>query len=511
MSRKNTGIARGTILTFLIATTIVICVSTRVENQNSVPQIAVDAEGNSYLVWVGWRTSCDKNDDIYWMKMSAEGVRSPIQKISTHPDNIENWDDYPQIAVDPQGNSYVIWQGFDGHDSEIYCAKIDAEGVLGEVKKISTHPDNVENDDENARIAVDPQGNSYIVWEGCKRNTFDCGIYWVRIDAEGVSGEVKKISTHPNNENYTDQFPDIAVDSQGTSYVVWEGHEKDDTDDVRNYDIFWVKTDAEGIPGEVQKISAYLGKERNLHHNPRIVVDDEENSYVVWNGSAKDAKDTLWIGGIYWVKIDSESVPGEIQRISAHPDDVRSWEKEPRIVMDGERNSYVVWNCCVREECDISTWDEVHWVKINAEGVSGEVLNVFTHPDSSGQGVGTPEIAIDPRGNSFVVWSCYGGKMIDVCWVCINADSVPGEILKLSTYRGGDKFHNVSPHIAADAKGNLYVAWYTYRIHVDVGIPYDVYWVKIEASGTPEEVQKISAGDLPCASTESSAQDISPW
>jgi hypothetical protein len=505
MSRKNTGIARGIILIFLIATTIVACLSTTVENQNSVPQIAVDAEGNSYLVWEGWRTSCEKNDDIYWMKMSAEGVRSPVQKISTHLDNIGHWDRDPQIVVDPQGTSYVVWRGSDGHDSEIYWVKIDAEGVPGEVKKISTHPDNIENDNENARIAVDSQGTSYVVWEGCKRNTFDCDIYWVRIDAEGVSGEVKRISTYPDNENNTDRNPDIALDSQGTSYVVWEGEEEDDTDDVENSDIFWVRIDAEGVSGEIQKISALLGKEMNLHHNPRILVDDEENSYVVWNGSAKDAEDTLWIGGIYWVKIDAEGVPGEIQRIFAHPDEVHSWEKEPRIVMDGERNSYVVWNCCVGEECGISTWDEVHWVKINAEGVPGEVLNVFTHPDSSGQGVGTPEIAIDPRGNSFVVWSCYGGKTDDVYWVCIRADSVPGEIVKLSTYRGSDKFHDISPDIAVDLKGSSYVTWWTYRIHVDVGIPYDVYWVKIEASGTPEEVQKISAGDLPCAPPESSA------
>jgi hypothetical protein len=232
MPRKNTGIARGIILIFLVVTTIAACLSTTVENQNSVPQIAVDAEGNSYLVWVGWRTSCEKNDDIYWMKMSAEGVRSPVQKISTHPDNIGHWDDYPQIVVDPQGTSYVVWPGSDGYDSEIYWVKIDAEGVSGEVKKISTHPDNVENNDRNARIAIDPQGNSYVVWEGCKRNTFDCGIYWVKIDAEGVSGEVKRISTHPDNENYTDRVPDIAVDSQGTSYVVWEGDKKDNADDV---------------------------------------------------------------------------------------------------------------------------------------------------------------------------------------------------------------------------------------------------------------------------------------
>jgi hypothetical protein len=272
-----------------------------------------------------------------------------------------------------------------------------------------------------------------------------------------------------------------------------------------------VRIDAEGIPGEVQKISALLGKKMNFYQYPHIVVDDEENSYVVWNGNGKDAEDTPQIGGIYWVKIDSESVPGEIQRISAHPDDAHGWDSTPRIVMDDERNSYVAWKYCVKDEHGTPTWDEVHWVKINAEGVPGEVLNVFTNPYSSIYELRTPEIAIDPRGNSFVVWSCYGRKTEDVYWVCISADSVPGEIVKLSTYRGSDKFHDISPDIAVDLKGSSYVTWWTYGIHVDVGIPYDVYWVKIEASGKPGEVQKISAGDLPCPPPESSAQDISLW
>ncbi len=54
----------------------------------------------------------------------------PVQKISTHADNISNDERYPQIAVDSD-NSYVTWSGNDGNDNEIYwTALITEEEVL---------------------------------------------------------------------------------------------------------------------------------------------------------------------------------------------------------------------------------------------------------------------------------------------------------------------------------------------------------------------------------------------
>ena len=72
--------------------------------------------GNSYVVWYG----DDGNDfEIYWVEIDYKSVPRDVYKISTHEDNRDNDDTYPQIAV-KLDISHVAWYGFDGDDLEIY-------------------------------------------------------------------------------------------------------------------------------------------------------------------------------------------------------------------------------------------------------------------------------------------------------------------------------------------------------------------------------------------------------
>ena len=393
------------ILVFLIVAALTTCISDSLENVNTSPHIAVDEEGNTYLTWIGWRKLCDRSRDVYWVKIDAEGVRNPIQKISTHPDNTKNreWD--PQIAIDEQKNSYIVWHGSDGEDSEIYWVKVDAEGIPGQTVKISTHPDNTKNSEFNVRIAVDAQGNSYVVWEGFDKyndsGRYEEDIYWVRVDAEGLPGDVLKISTHPDNLNYRDHSPEIAVDAEGNSTVVWYGCDGEDCNyQLGDYEIYLVRIDAEGNPGEVQKLSELLGETRNYHSFPQIAVDRNGNSYVAWIGGDEDG------GGIYWVKIDAEGVPGVIQKISPHPKDVDDIERDLQIAVDAEGNSYLTWQRCSGKDCAYGVGDyKIHWMKIDTRGVPSEVVTLSVHPDNLEERVENPEITVDTQGNSGVVWS----------------------------------------------------------------------------------------------------------
>jgi len=500
MSRKNTRMAKEAILIFFITATMTTCISDRPEDENSSPQIAVDKEGNSYLTWIGHRISCDRTQDIFWTKINSEGVRGPILKVSTHPDSTTSREWNPQIALDEQKNSYIVWQGPDGEDSEIYWVKVDAEGVPGEAMKISTHPDNAHNDEYNARIAVDGLGTSYVVWEGFDRyndsDTFEKDIYWVKVDAEGVPGEVMKISTHPDNINYSDHSPEIVIDAEGNSTVVWYGCDGEDCNyQLGDYEIYLVRINAEGIPGEVQKISALLDKTRNYHSFPQIAVDRNGNFYVAWFGGDEDNC------GIYWVKIDTEGVPGEIQKISAHPDDVDSIGSNLRIAIDAEGNSYLTWQRCAGKYCAYGVGDyEIRWVKTDTRGIPSAVLTISVHPENLEERVENPGIAVDAQGNSGLVWSGHRGHDIEVYWAKIDAEGVPGKVLRLSTYPGSNKFDDEYPQITVDAEGNFYVTWNTVKWYVDEGIPQDMYWVRIDAEGTPGKLQKISVDDLDCES-----------
>lgn len=125
---------------------------------------------------------------------------TPVVLVSIHPDNLRYINEAPEIAVDAFGNSYVIWQGYDGNDKEIYWAKIDSTGTLDTVKKISTHENNEMWNDYKPQIAVDASGDSYVVWYGSTGNGFD--VYWMKIDASETTEAFQRITAHPENANF---------------------------------------------------------------------------------------------------------------------------------------------------------------------------------------------------------------------------------------------------------------------------------------------------------------------
>ena len=295
---------------------------------NYHPEIASGTSGRSYVTWYG----SDGNDqEIYWIQLSPNGIGT-VQKISTHPDNVTHHDSNPRIAVDSSDNSYVVWGGSDGHDSEIYWVKVDSTGTPGTVQKISTHPDNVMNGDGSPCIKVDTAGNSYVTWYGFDGNDYE--IYWVKVDSTGIPGTVQKISTHPDNVMNGDFIPEIVVDSSGNSYIVWKGSDGNDSE------IYWVKVDSTGTPGTVQKISTHPDNLNNRDYYPMIGVDSSGISYVTWAGDDGDDSDL----NIYSVTIDASGNPGTVQKTSAIPNEYGLDESQYLdIVVDSSGYSYVYW------------------------------------------------------------------------------------------------------------------------------------------------------------------------
>ncbi|MBU7027168.1 MAG: hypothetical protein HXS48_09505 [Theionarchaea archaeon] len=417
-------------------------ISTHVNNRETddyFPQIATDASGNSYVVWHG---SNRHGLVIYWVKIDSSGILGTIKEISTHEDNKMWYSSYPQIAVDPSGNSYVTWYGWDGHDKEIYWVKVDSSGVPGTVLKISTHEDNTEEDDYYPQIAVDAAGNSYVVWHGCDGNY---EVYWVKIDSKGVPGAVLKISTHEDNKQRDDFNPQIAADASGNSYVTWRSI------DGRSNGVYWVKIDSKGIPGSIVQISMHHAEymEKTDYH-PQIVADALGNSYVTWRGDDGHNKH------IYWAKTDPKGIPGTILKISTHEDNTGKYNGDPQIAADAAGNSYVTWYG--RNGPDLETY----WVKIDSKGVPGTVLKISTHEDNIEGYDFNPQIAADAAGNSYVTWYGRNGPDLEIYWVKIDSKGVPGTVLKISTHEDNKGNDDRRPQIAVDHSGISHVVWWGY-------------------------------------------------
>ena len=394
------------------------------------PQIAVDGNGNSYIVWEG----DDGNDyEIYWVKAGAEGT-SNVKKVSNHIDNESEDDHNPQIAVDGNGNSYVVWEGYDGNDYEIYWVKITSLGISGSVEKISTHEDNIRRDDIGPQIGVDGSGNSYIVWRGFDSSDYE--IYWVKIDTAGVPGDVEKVSLHKDNINLHDQDPQIGVDTRGNSSVVWRGFDGNDQD------IYWVRITSTGVMSDVEKVSSGDTQDRD-DYVPQIAVDGNGNSFITWEGD--DGNDHE----IYWAKVGIGA--SDVKKVSNHIDNEYKNDFNPQIAVDGNGNSYVVWRGFDGNDF------EIYWVKISLSGTSGSVEKISNHKDNIIWDDSNPQIAVDSTGISHITWEGFDGIDQDIYWVQIDARGV-GSAEKVSTHEDNINGYDRLPQIAVDT-GEVYIVW----------------------------------------------------
>ncbi len=434
---------------------IAIKISTHADNitgHDYNPQVAVDAAGNSYVVWYGH----DGNDyEIYWTKIDSAGTPGTIQIISTHADNVNRYDWYPQISVDSAGNSYVVWEGYDGVDSEIYWTKVDNAGTPGTVQVISTHADNVSRNDYRPQIAVDAAGNSYVVWYGHDGSGYS--IYWTTIDNAGTPGTAQMVSNHTDNI-YGDEYdPQIGIDTAGNSFVTWWGKRS------KSYDIFWTKVDNAGTPGTAQKISTHSDNISGYDYNPQIAMDAAGNSYVVWYCYSTSGYD------IYWTKVDNAGTPGTVLKVSTHPDNASGSDWFPQIAADSAGNSYIVWHGYDGSD------NEIYWTKVDSAGTPGTAQMVSNHADNAAGDDFASQIAVDDSQNSYIVWHGYGGSNDEIYWTYVDSAGTPGTAQKISNHLDNGSGDDWFPQISVDSAGNSYVVW-----HGDDGNDWEIYFTVIE-------------------------------
>ncbi len=195
------------------------------------PSIAVDADGNAYAVWGDERNG---QPDIYFAYRPAGGTWGPNIKVNDDPGG-ENWQTDPSIAVDADGNAYVVWEDYRNANhidkfTDIYFAYRPAGGTWG--PNIKVNDDTGTADQWGPSIAVDAAGNAYAVW-GDERNDYG-DIYLATRPAGGTWSANIKVNDDIGRANQSG--PSIAVDADGNAYVVWG----DSRNSSCNYDIYFV-------------------------------------------------------------------------------------------------------------------------------------------------------------------------------------------------------------------------------------------------------------------------------
>ncbi len=221
------------------------------------PAIAVDAQNGLHVIWIDNTSGTDRG---YYITKPSGGSWSIPAVISNGPGNSEQ----AAIAVDVQGNLHLTW-----YTNSSIPSKVDiiygTRSAGGSWSKPSNISDN-SGRSELPTIAVDVQGNVYVVWEDNTSGNY--GILYATKSAGGSWSMPLNIS----RSSGTSHSPAMATDAHGTLHAAWV----DGTSG--NQEIMYATKPAGGSWSEPANISNNTGGS----YSPAISVDIQDNVCVIW-------------------------------------------------------------------------------------------------------------------------------------------------------------------------------------------------------------------------------------
>ena len=223
------------------------------------PQVGVDANGKSTVVWQRFDGA---NNRIQARTMAANGTLGSTQTLVNTPQNASD----PQVGVDADGQATVVWSGNDGTTNRIQARTIAANGTLGTTQTLSTAGQNA----ADPQVGVDADGQATVVWSGDDGSS--TRIQARTIAADGTLGTTRKLSAAGQNAS----DPQVGVDADGQATVVWSGN------DGTNTRIQARTIAANGTLGTTDTLST-AGKDA---YAPQVAIDSNGVATVVWYRAA---------------------------------------------------------------------------------------------------------------------------------------------------------------------------------------------------------------------------------
>jgi hypothetical protein len=374
--------------------------------QNNGPQIAVDGQGGTHVIWKGkvgtvW--------NLYYSENLGSGWSAPVI-VSTGTD--EEPGDY-RMVLGPDSRPHVVWYEYSVSSMHIFYSTLGEEGWTAPANLSSAGPsvDNAAPD-----IAVDGDG-AYVVFKGTY--TAQIRTYFTRDIGEGWSVPLDlSLGTTDN------QHPRIGVDSTGYLHVVWYGSDGSPrvfystatatsfwtgpvsisgtvigstllslaVDDLDGLHVMWeVTSSPSGVyyvanPGTGWSAPVNVAAGMASFEYSQMAVDPAGHPHIVWTGNDGTNRGTLYT---------TNPGSGWTTPLNLDPSSYNNYM--PKIAVGDDGYPQVVWVWANGTgELDI-------WYSANRGGGWSAPLMLSECSESY------PMIAVDPLGNPHVAWDGIGG------------------------------------------------------------------------------------------------------
>jgi len=280
----------------------------------SLPHVAVDPNGNAVFVW---QSSDGTYLRIQTRSRSAAGTLSPTLTLSAPYQSAE----YPQLAVDANGNAVFVWDRWDGTNERIQARTLSAAGTRGSTQTLSA----AGGDAINAQVDVDLNGNAVFAWERC---CYD-GTNNQRIQARARSTAGILSSTQTLSDlGYGALEPRVGVDRSGNAVFLWQRF-----NGMENS----VQVRARSATGTLSSTQTLAGTGTSVPVGAEIAVDPQGNAVIVWEheegpypccSRAEEA-----------VVRSADGTLGSTQVLSAASQNAQ----ESQVAVDPNGNAFAVW------------------------------------------------------------------------------------------------------------------------------------------------------------------------
>ena len=300
----------------------------------------------------------------------------------------DNQDD-AEVAFDANGNFIIVWETYelDGDGAGIYAQRYNADGTLnGSNFQVNT---TTTDDQFDGRVAFDGNGNFVITWEDRSgQDGVDAGIFAQRYNADGTpNGSEFQVNTFTNSNQAT---PEIAVDGNGNFVIAWESYGQDGD----GYGVYAQRYNADGTPNgsEFQVNTTTTGAQDDV----AIAFDGDGNFILTWESYGQDGD----FDGVYAQRYNADgTLNGSEFQVNTFTTDNQD---DPEVAFDGAGNFVITWESYGQEGGDNGVYAQRYNADGTADGSEFQV-NTFT-TDSQDD----PAVAVDSDGNFIIAWESYG-------------------------------------------------------------------------------------------------------
>ena len=357
--------------------------------------------------------------------MDAEGSQTPgwgiAQQIET--DN-EGTASYPQVAIDPSGNTIAVWRQSDGTRYNIWANRFTAGTGWGTAQLIET-----DNSGEalGPQVAVDPSGNAIAVWyqsDGTRNNI------WANRYTAGTGWGTAQLIETDNSGSAFD--PQVAIDPSGNAIAVWYQY------DGTRFNI-WANRFTPGTGWGTALLIETDNSGEAL--GPQVAIDPSGNAIAVWH-QYDGTRNNIWANrftpGTGW---------GTAQLIET---DNSGEALGPQVAVDPSGNAIAVWHQYDGTRYNI-------WANRFTAGTGWGTAQLI-ETDNSGEALG-PQVAVDPSGNAIAVWYQYDGTRYTIWANRFTPGTGWGTAQLIETNNSGGAY---SSQVAIDPSGNAIAVWHQY-------------------------------------------------